>query len=166
MNPGLCLILAIFVDSFCSGRPKSRYGGVLAFDFDDFYHQHSFEFHIFRAIILQNSCTLTSSISFGECLNAGTIYPKLSQNGNNSRPVGLSLVEFHHETLQEWSWAQVQSQAKGVSHKKHKLRPKGLNQDKLDPPVVTNQRIKTNTDLRSNVQPSINVLVQRSAERR
>ena len=33
MNSGLCLILWIYFDSFCSGQAKSRCGGVLAVDF-------------------------------------------------------------------------------------------------------------------------------------
>ena len=40
MNSGLCLIRWIYSDSFCSGRAKSRCGGVLAVDFYDFYRQH------------------------------------------------------------------------------------------------------------------------------
>ena len=42
----------IFIDPFCSGRAKSRCGGVLAVDFDDFYRQHSFGFHAFRTKLL------------------------------------------------------------------------------------------------------------------
>ena len=104
MNPGLCLILTIFVDYFYSRRPKSSYGCVLAVDFDDFYRQHSFGFHIFRAIILQNSCTLTSSISFGECLNAGTIYPKFEPKWKKfqaGRPItcGISSWNFTRMVL-------------------------------------------------------------------
>ena len=51
-----------------------------------------------------------------------------------------------------------------VPYKHHKLRPKGVHQVQLGPPAVTNQRIRTQTDLRGNVQPSINVSEQWTAE--
>ena len=136
MNSGLCLILWIFVDSFCSGRAKSRCGGVLAVNFDDFYHQHSFRFHAFRTILLWFLLTLTSFISFGDYLNPGAAYTKMSQIGVIPRPAGLPLQHFivqlcggwlepkikshqvvlanftgqGREAWTKWSWAQIQQQ--------------------------------------------------------
>ena len=49
MNFRLCLILWVYFDSFCSGRAKSRCGGVLAVDFYDFYRQHFSRIHDLRA---------------------------------------------------------------------------------------------------------------------
>ena len=89
MNPGLCLILRIYVISFCSGRAKSRCEAVLAVIFDEVYRQHSFGFHTFRTVIIQFSLTLTSSTRFGEYLNSGTTYTKMSQTGRIPRPAGL-----------------------------------------------------------------------------
>ena len=51
-----------------------------------------------------------------------------------------------------------------VLHKCHKLRPKDVHQVQLGPPAVTNQRIRNQTDLRDNIQPSTNVSKQRMAE--
>ena len=49
------------------------------------------------------------------------------------------------------------SQLKGGSGKIHKLRSKGLNQVKMGSIPITNQRIKTQTDLRSSVHLVNNV---------
>ena len=56
------------------------------------------------------------------------------------------------------------SQLKGGSGKIHKLRSKGLNQVKMGSIPITNQRIKTQTNLRSNVHPVNNVPEQRRPE--
>ena len=56
------------------------------------------------------------------------------------------------------------SQHKGGSGKIHKLRSKGLNQVKMGSIPITNQRIKTQTDLRSNVHPVNNVPMLRRPE--
>ena len=68
--------------------PSADHGGrLLAVDFDDFYRQYSFRFHAFRTILLWFSLTLTSSTSFGDYLNPGATYTKMSQNGvNPGRP--------------------------------------------------------------------------------
>ena len=71
-EPRLCFILRICFDSFCSGRAKSRYGGVLAVVFSDFYCQHSFGFQAPRTIMHRILLTLTSSMSFGALLISGT----------------------------------------------------------------------------------------------
>ena len=49
-------------------------------------------------------------------------------------------------------------------HKCHKLRPKGVHQVQLGPLLVTSKSIKTQTDLRRNVQHVINMIEQRTAE--
>ena len=56
------------------------------------------------------------------------------------------------------------SQLKGGSGKIHKLRSKGLNQVKMGPILVTNQRVKTQTDLRNNVHFVSNMPEQRRPE--
>ena len=136
MNPGLCFILRIFVDSFCSGRAKSRCGGVLAVDFDDFYRQHSFGFHTFRTIILQFLLTLTSSTSFGDYLKPGSTCAKLGQKGVNPRPAGLPLPHFAMRLRGELLEPKVESYQDGFG-KIHKIKPKGLNQAKLRSNLVT-----------------------------
>ena len=118
MNPELCLILRIYVDSFCSGRAKSRCGGVLVVDFDEFYRQHSFGFHTFRTIIPWFSLTLMSSMSFGAFMISGTKHTKLSQNGRNPRSAGLrpagrpTPVQPRHATPRWWSWTQDRAKIK------------------------------------------------------
>ena len=99
-------------------------------------------------------------MSFGEYLNSGTRYPNFGQNGDNPRPAGLPPVEFCRATLQFTVLSTRASQSNGVSYKNHKLRPKGLNQVKSGPFAVTNKSTKTQTNLRSNIQPSINVTEQ------
>ena len=89
MNSGLCLILWIFVDSFCSGRAKSRCGGVLVVDFYDFYHQHFSRIHDLRANTNQIWFILMSSTSFGALVISGTKHTKLRKNGRNPRAAGL-----------------------------------------------------------------------------
>ena len=87
----------------------------------------------------------------------------MSQNGRIHKPVGLPLwnliIQLHkngpeHKVKQECV----------VPYKHHKLRPKGVHQVQLGPPAVTNQRIRNQTDLRDNIQPSTNVSKQRMAE--
>ena len=87
----------------------------------------------------------------------------MSQNGRIHKPVGLPLwnliIQLHkngpeHKVKQECV----------VPYKHHKLRPKGVHQVQLGPPAVTNQRIRNQTDLRDNIQPSINLSKQRMAE--
>ena len=56
------------------------------------------------------------------------------------------------------------SKERVVSHKRHKLRPKGLHQVQLGPPAMTNQRVKTQTDLRSKRQALIGTSVERRDE--
>ena len=60
-------------------------------------------------------------------------------------------VEFRRATLWFMVLSTWSSQSKGVSYKNHKSRPKGLNQVKLGPFAVTNQRVKTQPNLRNNV---------------
>ena len=165
MNPGLCLILRIFVDSFCSGQAKSRCGGVLAIDFNDLYRQHSFRFHAFGTILLWFALTLTSSISFGEYLNSGATYTKSSRNGKNPRPAGQpTTVRFDLAAVWFMILSPRTSQLKGGSSKIHKLRSKSLNQVKMGSMPITNQRIETQTGLRSNVDPVNNVPERRTPE--
>ena len=85
---------------------------------------------------------------------------KLSQIGRIPRLAGLPPVEVRRETLQFKVLSTRSSQSKCVSHKNHKLRLKGLHQVQLGPPAMTNQRVKTQTDLRDNMQPSTNVSEQ------
>ena len=87
---------------------------MLAVNFDDFYHQHFSGFHAFKAIILPNSFTLTSSICFGEHLNAGTKgakkgpklgkfpgWPAYHRSAALAMPGGLATVEFQAQFLSE-----------------------------------------------------------------
>ena len=61
---------------------------MLAVDLDDFYRQHSFGFHTFRATILLKPLILMSSTSFDEYLNAGTTCMKFAKMGKiPGRPV-------------------------------------------------------------------------------
>ena len=62
--------------------------------------------------------------------------------------------DFEHKIKQRTS----------VLHKCHKLRLKGIHQVRMGPPSVTSQPIKTQTDLRRNVQHVINMIEQRTAE--
>ena len=95
---------------------------------------------------------------------------KMSQNGENPGPAGLgqagrpTSVKFHHEALWFLVLSTRTSQPKGVLCTNHKSRPKGLNQVKLGPIPGTNQRVKTQTDLRNNVQLVTNVTEQRRPE--
>ena len=56
------------------------------------------------------------------------------------------------------------SEPKGGLGKMHKLRSKGLNQVKLGPIPITNQRIKTQDDLKGSLQLVNNVPEQRRPE--
>ena len=142
MNSGLCLILWIFVDTFCSGRAKSRCGGVLAVDFYDFYRQHFSRIHDLRANTNQIWFILMSSTSFGEYLNAGTTCTKFGQNGRNPRPVGLGQAgrPIPHgvwcSSLVRVLMSANASQSNVVSYKIHKPRPKGLSHNKMGPHAV------------------------------
>ena len=85
MKPGFA-----FFRPYCSGRAKSGCGGVLAVDIGDFRRQRSAWFNETKAIIMPNSLILTSSTSFGEYLNVGTICTKFGTNGRKPRPAGLT----------------------------------------------------------------------------
>ena len=98
------------------GRSFSRMSEVLgsqllAVDFDDFYHQHSFGFHALGTILLWFLLTLTSSTSFGNYLNLGATSANLGQNGANPRPAGLGQagrpapITSGPETLWRVPWA-------------------------------------------------------------
>jgi len=163
MNPRLCLILRICFDSFCSGRAKSRCGGVLAVIFSDFYRQYSFGFHAFRTIIHQFSLTLMSSTSFGDYLISGTKHTKLSQNGRNPRPAGLPLCNFIMQLLGDGPEHKIKQRI-NVKHKHHKLRSKDIHQVQMGPHSVTNYSTKTQTDLRRNIQHVVNMTKQRTSE--
>ena len=103
-------------------------------------------------------------------MNSGATYTKLSQNGKNPRPAGLGQAD--RPTTLRFDLAAVwfmilslrTSQHKGGSGKIHKLRSKGLNQVKMGSIPITNQRIETQTDLSSNVDPVNNVLERRRPE--
>ena len=75
---------------------------LLAIDFDDFYRQYSFGFHSFRTMLLYFSLTLTSSMSFVECLSPGAACTKMSRNGVNPRPAGLPLQHFVVQLCGTW----------------------------------------------------------------
>ena len=143
---------------------------MLAIDFDDFYRQHSIRFHAFGIILLLFSLTLTSSISFGEYFNSGATYTKLSRIGKNPRPAGLgqagrpTTVRFDHAALWFMVLSTRTSQPKCVSCTNYKSLPKGLNQVKLGLIPVIDQRVKTQTDLRSKMHLVINVPEQRRPE--
>jgi len=104
---------------------------------------------------------LVSFTSLGEYLNSCTTYINMSQIGRilgpagRPTPCGNSSYNFTMMILNTRS-----SKERVVSHKRHKLRPKGLHQVQLGPPAMTNQRVKTQTDLRDNMQPSTNVSEQ------
>ena len=83
----------IYIDSFCSGRAKSRCGGVLAVNFDDFYRQHSLGFHTFGTVLLWFLLILTSSTSFDDYLKLGATGANLGQIGANHRPAGLGQAD-------------------------------------------------------------------------
>ena len=125
MNPGLCLILRICFDSFCSGRAKSRCGGVLAVIFSDFYRQHSFGFSALRTIIHQFSLTFMSSTSFGDYLILGTQHMNLSQNGRNPRPASLPVCNSTVQLLGDGPEHDIK-QRPTARHKNNPLRPKGM----------------------------------------
>ena len=121
MNSGLCLILWIFVDSFCLGRAKSRCGGVLVVDFYDFYRQHFSRIHDLRAN--------TNQIWF--------ILAKFGQNGRNPRPTGRPIPHgVWCSSLVRVLMSANASQSNVVSYKIHKPRPKGLSQGWLGPHAV------------------------------
>ena len=163
MNPGLCLILRIYFDSFCSRQAKSRCGGVLAVVFSDFYRQHSFRFQALRTIIHQFSRTLMSSTSFGDYLISGTQHTKLSQNGRNPRPAGLPLCNLIVQILRDGPEHKIKQRSSAL-HRYHELRLKGMHQVQLGPLSVTRQTIETQTDLRKNVQHVINMTEQQTTE--
>ena len=81
---------------------------------------------------------------------------KLSQNGKHVR---FDLAAVWFKILSPRT-----SQLKGGSGKIHKLRSKGLNQVKLGPIPMTNQRIKTQADLRGSLQLVNNMQEQRRPE--
>ena len=129
----------------------------------DFYRQHSFGFHTFRTIIHQFSLTLMSSTSFGAHVISRTKHTKLSQNGRNPRPAGLPLYNFIVQLLRDDLEHKIK-QISSALHKCHELRPKGVYQVHLGPHSVTNHSTKTQTNLRGNTRPWINVTKQWRAE--
>ena len=155
----------IFIDPFCSGRAKSRRGGVLAVDFDDFYRQHFFGFHAFGTILLRFLLTLTSSISFDAYLKLGSTSANLGRIGANprpGRPAGLSLPHFAIKLRGEPLEPRVRSYQNGFC-KFHKSRPKSLNQVRLSPNPMITRRIRAQFNLRSNMGQVINVSVRKRA---
>ena len=163
MNPGLCLILRICFVSFCSGRAKSRCGGVLAVIFSDFYRQHSFGFQALRTIMHQISLTLMSSTSFGDYLVSGTEHTNLNQNGRKPRPAGLHLCHFIMWLLRDGPEQDIK-QRSSVQYDYNQSRSKGMNQVYSGPQSVTNYLTKTQSDLSSNTRPWINGTRQQRAE--
>ena len=79
------------------------------------------------------------------------------------RPTGLGQagwptpVRFRHETLWNMALSTRSSSPKCGSGRIHKSRPKGLNQVELGPNPMTTRRFRTQTNLRSNVDPMSNV---------
>jgi len=148
----------------------SHKGSRFAVDFDDFYRQHSFGFHSFRTMLLYFSLTLTSSMSFGECLSPGATCTKMSQNGVNPRLAGLGQAgrptpaTFCRATLWNMVLSTRSSSHKYGSGRIHKSRPKCLNQVELGPNPVTTRRIRTHLNLRSNMGLVSNVPERRRPE--
>ena len=104
-------------------------------------------------------------------MNTGATLTKLSQNGKNPKPADLgqadrpTTVRFDLAVVWFMILSTKTSQLKGGSSKIHKLRSKGLNQVKMGSMPITNQRIETQTGLRSNVDPVNNVPERRRPER-
>ena len=92
---------------------------------------------------MPNSLILTSSISFGEYLNAGTTCMKFGQNGRKPRLAGLSTLAIQAHPFVRVLMSANTSQSNVVLYKMHKPRPKGLSHDKLGPPAVTKLRTKS-----------------------
>ena len=153
----------IFIDPFCSGRAKSRCGGVLAVDFDDFYRHHSFRFHALGTILLWFLLTLTSSTSFGNYLNPGATSANLGKNGANPRPAGLPLWHFAMKLHGGCPEPKAKSHRGGFD-KIHKMEPKGLNPVKLRSKPVKIRRIRAQFNLWSNVGLENNMSVQQEPE--
>ena len=60
---------------------------------------------------MPNSLILTSSMSFGEYLNAGATCTKLGQSGRKPRPAGLSTLQFRVifcQSAHECKYKQIQ----------------------------------------------------------
>ena len=89
-------------------------------------------------------------MSFGDYLNPGAAYTKMSQIGVIPRPAGLPLQHFILKLCGGWLEPKIKSHQR-VLGKSHKTRPKGLNQVELSPNPKTTRRIRTQLDLRSNV---------------
>ena len=94
---------------------------------------------------------------------SGTKHTKLSQNGRNPRPAGLPLCNLIVQPLGDGPEHKMK-QISSALHKCHKLRLKGVHQVQLGPLSVTRRSIRTQTDLRTNVQHVINMTEQRTAE--
>ena len=103
-------------------------------------------------------------------MNSGATLTKLSQNGKNPKPADLgqadrpTTVRFDLAVVWFMILSTKTSQLKGGSSKIHKLRSKGLNQVKMGSILITNQRIKTQPDLRSSVHLVNNVPERKRAK--
>ena len=104
-----------------------------------------------------------SSTSFGAFMISGTKHTKLSQNGRNPRPAGLPLCNLIVQNLGDGPEHKIKQRSSAL-HKYHKSRPEGIHQVQLGPFSVTRQSIKTQANLRTNVQHVINMTEQRTAE--
>ena len=102
-------------------------------------------------------------MSFGDYLNPGVAYTKMSQIGVIPRPAGLPLPHFAMRLHGELHEPKVRSYQDGFC-KFHKSRPKGMNQVRLIPNPVITRRIRVQFNLRSNMGQVINKLVQHEAE--
>ena len=162
-TPDFAWSSGIYIDSFCSGWAKSRCGGVLAVDFDDFYGQHSFGFHALGTILPWFLLTLTSSTSFGNYLNPGATSANLGKNGANPRPAGLPLPHFAMKLHGGCLEPKAKSH-RGGFNKIHKIEPKGLNQVKLRSKPVTTRRTRVQFNLWNNLGPENNKSVQPEPE--
>ena len=90
-------------------------------------------------------------MSFSAFMISGTKHTKLSQNGRNPRPAGLPLCNLVVQLLGDGPEHKIKQRSSAL-HKYQELRPKGMHQVQLGPLSVTRQSIKTQTDLRTNVQ--------------
>ena len=102
---------------------------MLAVDIVDFRRQRPAWFHKIKVIIMPNSLILTSSISFGEYLNAGTTCMKFGQNGENPGWPAYPPCNLGSSLVRVLMSANT-SQSNVVLYKMHKPRLKGLSHDK------------------------------------
>ena len=102
-------------------------------------------------------------MSFGDYLNPGAAYTKMSKIGVIPRPAGLPLQHFILKLCGGWLEPKIKSHQCGLGRIR-KSRPKGLNQVEWSPNPMTTQRFRTQLNLRSNVGLESNVPERRWPE--